>query len=132
MTDMDIKQIAPTGEQEESAKQEEVGFSGGEQLVAEELKRQAKDRAKQIGDEKHAINLETLSSVRKFIPYIVPAFIISFAVAGLLFFVTLLYHMLFPHYAHWLDMQQINDIKTILFSGTYGVVVSFLVQKYLN
>ena len=77
------------------------------------------------------MNLETLSVVRKFVPSIVLVFFLSFAGTGLLFFAVWVLHMLTPTWMHWLNMEQIDDIQTVLFSGASGVLISRLAQKYL-
>lgn len=121
MTDMDSKRLAPTSEQEEAARQEEASFHGGEDSVTQSM----------IDAAKHAMNLETLSVVRKVVPYIVLVFFLSFAGTGLLFFGIWVLHMLTPTWMHWLNMEQIDDIQTVLFSGASGVLISRLAQKYL-
>lgn len=124
---MDSEKLAPTSEEERLAKKREAEFPGRGDFFTQELERQAKE----ISDEKHAINLKILTTVRKCVPYTVLAFLLFFAGAGLLFLGTWVYHMLTPASLHWLDVEQIDDVQAALFSGASGVLVSSLVRKYL-
>lgn len=49
---------------------------------------------------------------------------------GLAGVVTFAYHELTPKWLHFLDPDQVDEIKSILFSGGMGAAISFVAQRF--
>jgi hypothetical protein len=46
--------------------------------------------------------------------------------------ITFSYHTLTPVKLHFLEPDQVEDIKSILFSGGMGAAISFIAQRYMS